>query len=64
MGATTPIPNEPIDFVGCRWLLPRPTLFDDSNQLLRDVEAEPIFPTIFEPVSEFLAGIVIKHIHI
>jgi len=42
----------------------RPTGVDDLDKLLRNIDAEPVIPTVFEPPGKFITGIVVKNIYI
>ena len=42
----------------------RPTVVDDINEFLRDVDAEFVIPTILEPLVQLVAGIMVKDINV
>ena len=41
-----------------------PTVIDDIDQFLGDVDAEAVIPPILEPVSQLVASIMVKDIYI
>jgi hypothetical protein len=48
-----------IDVIGRTQLLASPAFFDDGDELLGDVQATRILPTIFEPTLKFFGRIFI-----
>jgi hypothetical protein len=53
-----------IDVEGRRPILPCPTLFDDFNQFLRDVDAPTIIPPVFKPPLQLSGRIMIQYVNI
>ena len=53
-----------IDVIGRHRLLARPARLDDLDQFLRDVNAPPVIPTIFEPLRQLRAGVMIQNVDI
>ena len=53
-----------VDVVGRYQRLPRPALFDDLDQLLRNVHTVAIVPPVLEPLLELESGVVVEHVHV
>ena len=53
-----------VDVMGRNQLLSCPALLDDCGQLVRDVDAPAVVPTLLEPGDEFLAGVAVEHVDV
>ena len=53
-----------IDLERRDWFFPRPTLFDDLDELIRNIDAPTVTPAVLEPLRKFLAGIMIQQINV
>ena len=53
-----------VDVVGRYQRFPRPTLFNDLKQLVRDVNAEAVVPPVLEPLLELESGVVVENVHV
>ncbi len=53
-----------VNVIGERSLFPRPTTVDNLRQFLRDVQTPTVVPAVIEPLLEFVAGVVVKHVHV
>ncbi|OQA29127.1 MAG: hypothetical protein BWY57_03389 [Betaproteobacteria bacterium ADurb.Bin341] len=42
----------------------RPTLIDDGDELVRDVHAKAVGPSVFKPLRKLVAGVMIHHIDV
>ena len=53
-----------VDVVRRYQRLPRPALFDDLEQFVRDVDAEPVVPPVLEPFRELERSVVVENVHV
>ena len=42
----------------------RPTILDDGDQFVGNIEAPPVVPSVLEPLGQFLAGVVVHYVHV
>src|SRR6185436_21050493 len=53
-----------VDVIRRDQVFARPALVNDLNQLVRDVDAPAVVPSIFKPTGQLVARIVIEHINV
>ena len=53
-----------VDVVRRGSLLACPAILDDCNQFVGNVEAPTVIPSVFKPLGQFLAGVVVHYIHV
>ena len=53
-----------IDVVGRDQIVARPALFDDVDQLARDVDAVAVVPALLEPLAQLGAGVLVEHVDV
>ena len=53
-----------VDVVGRNRLFTCPAFLDNARQFVRYVHAPAVIPTGFKPIRQFLAGIVVEHVHV
>ena len=64
-GLTREVPRHlQVDVVRRNQLLARPALLDDLRQLLGDVDAVGVVPTILEPGGELVGGVLVQHVDV
>src|SRR5436305_7918651 len=53
-----------VDVIRREHLLTCPTLIDNVGQLLRDIQAPAVMPTIIKPLFQLAASVIIDHINV